>query len=500
MPVHLLVGALLLAGCSSTRELLRISVRGVSGDAPKIEEVIDLGALPMPAEGPLPTEHTDGKITPGEWVAILGKGLYGASVLAGGKVVAVQGHLQSGGVLVRWPAAPRSQKLEVQSAQGRAQRAVDAPLFLVGADTTAGQLRFLGTKPSARVRKLPHTVSLTRALFHAHAEHGGLLYAIGMKDEKTCTLKVVHLGAKEKPAVIQTLDFQISSQPTALIAGPRHLVALSLDSISVFSLGDGVGLSAPRRVELPRIEDGARYTAAVFLAPERIAVLDAEHNEVQTMTLNDGAARTQMRVGVGPKVSASLDLVVRKGALWVLQGPSLRGAAMSLGRAVRRAPAQRSAPRRLVEVPLTNSGALREIALPAQLIPLFVAVDHQGRFLVSATHADLLETEGGVDVAKVLNWLKDSVQMGRILRVDPARPQEVETPVRGVSVFLQVGVLPDDRILYSGMRLGGRMSPPFVGVNWGIGVEGAGHFALRKMDYRSFLPPYGYGQVSAGPR
>jgi hypothetical protein len=65
-----------------------------------------------------------------------------------------------------------------------------------------------------------------------------------------------------------------------------------------------------------------------------------------------------------------------------------------------------------------------------------------------------------------------------------------------VAVFFDVDVLPNGELVYSGMRITGKVLPPFVTVKWGVGVGGAGFYGLHELAYDYVIPPYTYGQVS----
>ena len=481
---------------------------------PKLDAVVDLGALPLPAQGQLSDADSDGKMSSGEWIALRGSGLSGAAVSVDGQAVTVQGYLEDG-LLVRWPTGllPKaSHEVQVKTASGVDAAKASSISYLVGSDTTAGQVRFLRVVPGAKkfVDRSRETVPLERALYHAHSADGGLLYALGISGLREeggrpvfeCALKVIHLGAKQRPKAIKTITLTTQGQPAALSVDANHAVILSSGALEVLSLKDPLAPAPAGRIELPRTTERTRYVALDFVGPSKVAVLDAYENRVQLISLEGTALGPSFPVGPSG-VAASLDLVAREDAVWVLQGPSLRGATEKLGGLIglkrpEESPAKVSS--RLVKVPLSG-GANQPIALPEDVVPLFLAKDGQGGFLVSGVHGELLDfakVDASLDGAgRVLGWLKDSFQLGRVLRI--SKEGQVQTALRGVSVFLHVSALADGRVLYSGMRLGARLSAPFVGVNWGIGVEGVGHVSLRKLGYKFLLPPYAYGDVSSGP-
>src|SRR5688572_5903491 len=108
----LLLCAVVLSGGCSRVSLMRVAGPTADDAPPRIETVVDLGALPLATVGKLSREHHDGVFTPGEWMAVLGPGLAreGVRVHVGGRAVDVAGFVE-GGLLLRVPRglSPRAQ-------------------------------------------------------------------------------------------------------------------------------------------------------------------------------------------------------------------------------------------------------------------------------------------------------------------------------------------------------------------------------------------------------
>src|SRR5687767_8675234 len=103
MRLLILVTLLSAVGCAG-KGVVRIPshAAGLPQGAPSLDQVIDLGAMPIVPEGLIAPLHSDGVITPGEWLALVGDEL-GADprVSIGGRRAKVEGYLEGGSLLVR---------------------------------------------------------------------------------------------------------------------------------------------------------------------------------------------------------------------------------------------------------------------------------------------------------------------------------------------------------------------------------------------------------------
>jgi hypothetical protein len=533
----LLLVCLAAAGCGGRYAV----VRGPQAARvpPRIERLEDLGALALRA-GRLDATDRDGRFTPGEWVAVVGRGLHEAELSLGGARLEIGAYLDGGSVAVRLPpdlAPERGHRLVARSALGEAEARLDSAVYVIGSDTDGNAIRFLRVGAGGRDRVDDPELSVPQAatLYHALSPDAGLLYALGLPGKKAggdgveydAEVAVVHLGAAGRPERVGAVGFRLASHPSGVaVTGRGVLLVLATRELLAFSLADPIRPRQVSRIELSS-DPGDRWTdLAVLDAGASVAVLDASHNRVRAISLADpGAPTTLSELALGPEgdVPLSVDLAADPAdpsALVVLQGRNLRtigaktkGAASSLagkavglvrGRKADDAPPTRDAGStargRLAGVRLAGGALVRtvDVALPHDFIPLFCAPGGDGRFLVSGVSPGALDT-GALDVSldaagRVLRFLKDSVQLGKILSVGRDGSSSVE--LQGVGLVFDVDVLPRGELVYSGMRLSGKPLPPFVTVKWGVGVGGTGFYGLHSVDDDYFLPPYTYGQVS----
>ncbi len=508
-----------------------------AGIPPRIERLEDLGALALQA-GKLDAKERDGRFTPGEWVAVLGRGLHEAEIALDGVRLPVGAYLEGGSVVVRLPpdlAPERSHRLVARSALGEAEARLDSAVYVIGSDTDGNAIRFLRVGAGARDRVDDPELAVPQAatLYHALSTDAGLLYGLGIAGKTrsaagvvyAAEVAVVHLGAAGRPARVGGVGFHLASHPSGVAVTPRGvLLVLATRELVAFSLADPVAPRQIARLELSSDPDDRWIELAVLDSGAAVAVLDASHNRVRAISLADPAApSTISELALGPgDVPLSIDLAADPAdpsAMVVLQGRNLRtlgaktkGAASSLaskaaglvrGHQATDAPkpdAGSTARGRLAGVRLAGGALVQtaDLALPDDFIPLFCAPGTDGRFLVSGVSAGALGS-GALDVSldaagRVLRFLKDSVQLGKILSVGRDGSSSVE--LQGVGLVFDVDVLPRGELVYSGMRLSGKALPPFVTVKWGVGIGGTGFYGLHAVEDDYFLPPYTYGQVS----
>ena len=514
-----------------------------AGIPPRIERLEDLGALALRG-GHLDAAERDGRFTPGEWVAVLGRGLHEAELALDGARLPIAAYLDGGSVVVRLPPdlpPERGHRLVARSARGEAEARLDSAVYVIGSDTDGNALRFLrvGAGGPDRVDDAALAVPQPGTLHHALSPDAGLLYALGLREKRRggdrvefeAELAVVHLGAAGGPARVGAVEVRLASHPSGVAVTPRGLLlVLATRELLAFSLADPLAPRPVARVELSSDPANRWIDLAVLDGGAAVAVLDATRNRLRAISLSDPAApATIAELALAPgDVPLSIDLAADPAdpsAVVALQGRNLRtlgaktkGAASSLagraiglvrGRKAEEPPAPRPEPAstargRLTRVRLAGGALVRgaDVELPPDFIPLFCAPASDGRTFVSGVSPGALDT-GALDVSldsagRVLRFLKDSVQLGKILSVGGDGSSAVE--LQGVGLVFDVDALPGGELVYSGMRLTGTPFPPFVTVKWGVAIGGSGFHGLHAVDYDYFLPPYTYGQVSVQRR
>jgi len=539
---------LLAFAASACGGLVRTQRPEPAREPPRIEALVDLGALPV-GTGSVDASGRDGRFTPGEWVAVVGRGLHGAEIALDGAPLPTSGLLEGGSVLVRLPPslAPAGHRLLARSALGQAEARFDSALYVIASDTDGGAIRFLRLS-GGRVDAADLEVAQPRTLHHAPSGDSGLLYALGLADVRRrgsegeryqAEIAVVHLGASGRPARVGAVTFDMATHPSALAATPRGiLVVLGTGELLTFSLADAIAPRLLGRVPLSSDPSDRWVDAVTLRGGAAVLLLDAAHNRLRAVSLADPAAPVpvaDLALGPSPDVPYSVALAsdpADPSAAVVLQGRNLRtlggkareakGAAARLagkaydavlGRAPEKAGREPAAgeaaaagggdaPSRgsLVRVVL-GGGTLSRVgalALPPDFLPLFCVPALDGRWLVSGVsfgELDPAALDASLEgAARIARFVRDSVQLGKVLSV--ARDGETSVALQGVGLVFDLDHLPGGELVYSGMRISGRPLPPFLNVKWGVGVGGIGFHGLHEVGEAYLRPPYTYGQVS----
>lgn len=535
--VRALLLSLALAAGACAGGSLRLRSPQASASPPQIERLEDLGALAL-RSGRLQPGEGDGRFTPGEWVVVHGRSLHDAELAVDGTALAPGGFLPGGSVVVRLPGSlpPGEHRLVARSPRGEATATFASLVHVIGSDTVGHAVRFLrvGAGGRDRVEEADLEVEQENALYHALSPDAGLLYSLGMPGRlggvpgraHAIEVAIVHLGAAGGPERVGAVTVRMDSYPSAVAVTPRGLLLLlGMQELIAFSLADPL---RPREVGrlAPSPASGDRWSElAVLHGGAAVAILDGARNRVRAVSLEDPALPREIAdLALAPEgaLPLTVDLVADPAdpsAAVVLMGRNLRtlgakakgGAVKLAGKAFdlvrgkkaaeKPAPEEEATPARgrLVTLRLVG-GALEkgaETELPWDFIPLFSAPWRDGRFLVSGVAPGALagKLDASIDsAARVLRFLKESAQLGKILSV--GRDGTVAVEQQGVGLVFDVDALPQGELVYSGMRLTGKPLPPFVTVKWGVGIGGTGFYGLHVVDDDYFLPPYSYGQLS----
>ncbi len=520
---------LLAAGCSTP--LIRVAEPEAGAGAPRLEEAIDLGGLPLPAQGELSQDAADERYTPGEWVALVGANLHGAtSVTVGPRQLPVAGYLQGGSLLVRVPRdlAPGRHSVRIETPAGSAATLLPTSAYAFASDTHGDAVRFrrLGPDGAGFEEEGEAEVELELARFQVVSADGALLYAIqkpvldigGVPAEVSaavkvarrikggevrCELVVVHLGAKDAPSEAGRVTLTLDGKPTGLArVGADRLVVLQPRQLTVLDVSDPLAPRAAGVLPLGPESGRCELVDAECLDGERwLAVLEAYANEVHLVDLADPARPVRasgVRLSKEIGEPFSIDLVLGDDqTAWVLQGPNLRLAgqrlldglkaigrdlvAFEFGRALEDAGSTASGVVmdgdeglcRLVQVRL-DSGQLaiaRSLPLSSDLFPFFALPDGAGGLYVSGINRDVFDL-AGLELSwdglnALLDMLKDTAQLGRVIRVD-LRTARAETVRKGVAIYYDLCLLPSGELMTSTIRLGPGYLPPRITLDWGL--------------------------------
>ncbi len=529
--VAVLLGAFLLSACGgSSLGLQRVQGPNDTQGLPRIDALLDLGALALPA-GDLPSSLADGVFTPGEYVAVQGAHLHAAQFTLGGKSVAVTGYLNGGGVLVRLPrgiSVNQPLALEARTQGGATRRPLSLRAYLVATDTDANRTTFLPMGPDfpKGLGKEPSFVPLQRALLHALHEDGGVVFAAGVESrtkadarsmQHQVALQSIHLGAAGGPRLVNTIALSVKGRPRALVALSSVLFLGTDAELVVLDVSEPGSPRESARIALPAPPDGQAQLAGFVPCDDGLLLaVDLWRDHFIRIDVADVRAPKVLDVvdlarGAMPRTQVLATDPVDARRVWVLEGPSTRGAEKKLRGWIDTATSALSlrregdghgsgtgesarVPPALSVYEVDRAGITRKSshALPATLLPIGLIGNPEGGVFVSGAAGDDLDwSKVTADTDGVGEAIGNLVKLGRVgTLLAISDTGKITQRLEGMALFVAMSPLPGGEVAYAGVRLSPTIRPPFVGVQWMLGVEAQGALGLRKLGFEYALPPY----------
>ncbi len=545
-PFWLWCGLFWLAGCAPLT-LTRLEQPQPAAGPPAVERVVDLGGAAPPASGAFEAA-SDGRASPGEWLAVLGRNLGPAQrVTIGGRQAPLRGHLQRG-LLLRLPRdlAPGRQPVVVETPAGSARGAVGVTRHLVAAAPNGNGLQLLAQGPEHALLDGP-TQRFALEWGHRHAldPPGSTLYAIQLPAARTdaasgatrypAQVLVVDLAATGGPAERGRFRVELAQPPADLaLLDARTLLVLAereLVCVDVSRPGDGAvvaRLALPARARVgTAAERDSVHTRVIPLTQGWVVALEVYGNRLQLIDLSDpqaprlgAAVPTAGAVGLPLAVDLARDARDAR-SVWLLQGPNFRIVGERLSRALQQlegevrglyppllgagpdepgpapaAGADAGRLSRLVRYRLVDQRLepVEGRALPADFFPLFAKSRPDGSLWVSGVNGHVFDFAGVTATAaglkRVVEVLRDAACFGRILEVPAGGP--ARTLIQGPALYFAVDELAGSGAVYSVMRLGVRLLPPGLCVDWGVELQDRGFVRLKRLDWEAIIPPYAF--------
>jgi hypothetical protein len=513
---------------------------------PAVERVVDLGGAAPPARGAFDAS-SDGRASPGEWLAVLGRNLGPAQrVTIGGREAPLRGHLQNG-LLLRLPRdlAPGRQPVVVETPAGSARGRVGVTRQLVTAAPNGNGLQLLAQGPEHDLLDGP-TQRFALEWGHRHAldPAGSTLYAIQLPAARTdpdgttrypAQVLVVDLAATGGPTERGRFRVELSQPPAdlALLDARTLLVLAERELVCVDVSRPGAGrevarLSLPARArEGTAAERDSVHTRVIPLTQGWVVALEVYGNRLQLIDLSDpraprlgAAVPTAGAVGLPLAVDLARDARDPR-SVWLLQGPNFRIAGERLSRALQQLegevrglypPLLGTGPDEPTAAPAAgvDAGRLSRLvryrlvdqrleplegrALPADFFPLFAKSRPDGSLWVSGVNGHVFDFAGvaatPAGLKRVVAVLRDAVFFGRILEVPAGGP--ARTLIQGPALYFAIDELAGTGAVYSVMRLGVRLLPPGLCVDWGVELQERGFVRLKRLDWEAIIPPYAF--------
>jgi hypothetical protein len=544
----LAVLCLVCSACASI-EIVRVKAPEPSESAPRIGQLVDLGGLALPEEGRIEPVHSDGAYTPGEWVAALGDSLGDAvKVSVGGVDTPVAGHLKGGGLLFRLPRTPRSGRrveLAVTTSQGTASKNLVLSRTLLVSDPDGHKVHFLVEGPEISMLDGPvEQVELEWARMHTISPSGALAHiiqypsaSIDSKTNKTyynAEVVAVHLGAAGGPAALGRFRVKLNNPPTSIAhLDEGTLLVLAereLFTVDVSRPGQGQVLGSlilPIRANPGTTgEQDCLHAEVAGLPGKKAVVLEVHGNSLLLIDLGDPQRPNlvaTLKTAGDVDLPLSIDLAADAddpGSVWLLQGPNFRIASEKLRRATdklkagvleklypaaaysRKTEATAPGPEatgvsRLVRYKL-DGGTLAAVegrGLPKGFYPLFAKSLPGGDLWVSGVNSHVFDFAGVTasleGMKRVVKILGDSVSFGRIVKVP--RSGQPTTLIQGPALYFNLDDLPGTGVAHTVLRVGVKLLPPGLSVDFGVELQEKGFVRLRRLDWKALIPPYSFG-------
>jgi hypothetical protein len=503
----------------------------VNQKSPKITGLTDLGGLDIPLGGGIPTQFSDERFSPGEWVLVRGTNLGATSIDIDGVAVNVNYYF-GGNPLIQVPKhlAPLKQhKLTLQTALGSTTTEFYTSHYISAMDTDDRKIHLIRTHHDAKggveEEWLQLEGKMDRPLFALVSPDSRFLYAIGIKKEipeiysgiNSYQLEIVtyHLAYPNKPSVIHSWVVDLGSSPIdATLNSSGTLLLLGKRSFAVVDVSNPANMRLMGSKKLPDNAGRTTFVDAVFLNQKKqMAFLETYSNTVYLFENNAEKKfplLNSLKLLPSKTIPLSVDLEVdnkNDNEFWVLEGPNYRLSGDSLEK-VYKALMKKESPdeseryvSQLQKVQMgENSMSLaKTLKLPDNYVSFFSKFSQDGRMLVTMTKLDFINVQADEDsgknlLKKMTRFLWDAISIGRVISLN-TETGSYETAANGVGLYYDLVDVPDIGPVFSLLKFGPSFSFPYMAPSWGVGIKSTGTYAKRAMNGRAIFPPYSVGFV-----
>lgn len=530
----LTVASLLLCSCASQPPLQPpvITSEGTHNTGiPKISGLTDIGVLALAVGDPIPTDRSDSKYTPGEWVIVNGKNISTSEVLLNDVPIQVSRYYL-GKPIIQLPTglSPANKTtLTVKTEYGQASYAFQSTHYIVASDTDGKQFHIVKTDPTQKggISEEWGTIShddMQRPLFGLISQDSRYFFAINIKDrgDQLYSDYVAYeieiftflLGAPETPELLSRKTFTLGSSPIdAKLNDNGELVVLGKNSFMVLDVRNPLNISFIGRKLLPTYGERTTYVDVEFFDHNtKLAFLETHSNRL--VAINNNATDKfqvidELAILSSKSIPLSIDIEVDKAddsTLWVLQGQNYRLASHALKKIYNRirkgdVPSDQKAINQLSQFAINNDKLTlsKTIALPDGHAAYFSKFGVDGKLKITLTKLDFIESQYDIELNKQLfksvgSLVWNTVKFGKIISVD-TDTGNIETVSSGVGIYYDIVDIPDLGHAFTLMKFGPSFSYPGLTPNWGIGLSTTGTYTKRKMDKYAIFPPYSVGFI-----
>lgn len=499
--------------------------------APKISGLTDLGGLDIPLGGGIPTNFSDGRYSPSEWILVRGNNLGATSVDIDGVSVKVDQYFGAN-PLIRVPTnlAPlKKHLLKVQTDLGVAQTEFYTSHYIATTDTDGKKVHLIRTNHDERGGVEEEWLQLTekpdRPMFVLVSPDSRFLYAIHIREEVARVYSDVnayeleiftyHLANPNIPALMKSWRVTVGSSPIDATMNPDGtILLLGKRSFTLVNSSDPLDLKLIGSKRLPDNKDNTTFVDAVFLNNnQKIAALETYSNRVYLFDNNPGAnfpLLNSIELQPSKTIPLSVDLEVdnkNDSDFWVLEGPNYRLSGNSLEKLYKKIfnkpqpPESERSVSQLQKVHLNKNQLFlsNSIPLPNNYVTFFSKFGVNGKLNITMAKFDFINAQSDTDSSKTLlkkmtNFLWDSISIGRVIALD-VETAKTETIASGVGLYYDLVDVPDIGPVFSLLKFGPSFSFPYMAPSWGLGIKSTGTYAKRAMDGHAIFPPYSVGFV-----
>lgn len=498
---------------------------------PKISGLTDLGGLDIPLGGGIPTNFSDGRYSPGEWILVRGNNLGATSVDIDGISVKVD-HYFGSNPLIRVPAnlAPlKKHQLKLQTDLGIAQTEFYTSHYIATTDTDGKKIHLIRTNHDAKggVEEdwLQLEEKLDRPMFVLVSPDSRFLYAINIREEVArvysdlnayqLEIFTYHLANPNNPALIKTWKVDIGSSPIDASINPDGtILLLGKRSFTLVNASNPLDLKLIGSKRLPDKKERTTFVDAVFLnGNQQIAALETYSNTVylfENNAANNFPLLSSVQLQPSKTIPLSVDLEVdnkNNSDFWVLEGPNYRLGGDSLEKLYKKIfnkPEPLESERytsqlQKVHVDKNQMSFSKTIPLPNNYVTFFSKFGNTGKLNITMTKFDFINAQSETDSSKTLlkkmtSFLWDSIAIGRVIALD-VDTGKYDTVSSGVGLYYDLVDVPDIGPVFSLLKFGPSFSFPYLSPSWGVGIKSTGTYAKRAMDGHAIFPPYSVGFV-----
>ena len=505
--------------------------------SPEIEEVIDLGGLPIvPSEkGKVDESHSDNVFTPGEWIAIKGKYLSNSNIHIDNTPITIHyelnRHKRKGvrTLVAKIPTGLKkftSHQLTVSSPHGKDSFEFNTQHYIVGSDPKGNTLQLLKTNVNVKgfIEPRRQKIEQENPLFTQFHPDGNLLYSIGFSPKKGAKpdqihLNTIHLAESPQPVSVASTFIEASSPPTNVSLQDNWLLIVTQKGWLIFDIENALEplLITQHSIETVLNKKAAHLIDGALLKNHHsLLLLDSYNNRLILVDIskpNSPQASKVISLFPSAKEPVVIDLVTSQTSdnqFWIIGGRNVHKhqripkitnyrKMFSIDPNTKESLTRYQAFSKILPVEVEN-GQLKlnpQIDLPEHHLPLFGAEDEENLYL-STIDIGFFGNGGFSDKSlfrHVSQLLYQDFQVGNILKIHKSSGDH-EIIAKGIHIPYNLQYDPELGLVYTQLKMSNMKAFPHVRVEWGMKIQIRGSYGLRNENHKHLFPPYSLGEIA----